>query len=98
MRYHFPQKHQQALITESSLSKAALQKPAGKGPNDGTPRGEIFAKKIKNGEKHILNNGETVVITKVTMNGEVYGKKDMDKFVKDFEDGSHSKQKGKTNE
>tara|TARA_Y100000996_G_C22515765_1_gene640333 strand:+ start:39 stop:1565 length:1527 start_codon:yes stop_codon:yes gene_type:complete len=76
----------QALITESSLSKAALQKPAGKGPNDGTPRVEIFAKKIKNGEKHILNNGETVVITKVTMNGEVYGKKDMDKFVKDFED------------
>ena len=76
----------QALIIESSLSKAQLQKPAGKGPNAGTPRVEIFAKKIKDGEKHILNNGETVVITKITMNGEVYGKKDMAKFVKDFED------------
>ena len=36
----------QSFLTESSLSKAQLEKPAGKGPNSGTPRIEIFANKI----------------------------------------------------
>ena len=74
------------FITESSLSKNELQKPAGKGPNSGTPRIEIFAKKIADGEDHLLNDGTTIKILEITMNGEVYGVKDMDKLVTDFED------------
>ena len=76
----------QNILTESSLNKAQLEKPAGKGPNSGIPRIEIFAKKIKDGEDHILNDGSTIKITQITMNGEIYGKGDMDKLVKDFED------------
>jgi len=73
-------------ITESSLSKGELQKPAGKGPNAGIPRIEIFADKITKGEEHLLNDGSSIVITQVTMNGEIYDKGDMNKFVTDFED------------
>jgi hypothetical protein len=76
----------QTFVTESSLSKAQLEKPAGKGPNSGTPRIEIFAKKIADGEDHILNDGNTIKIKEITMNGEVYGKNDMNKLVKDFDD------------
>ena len=76
----------QNILTESSLNKAQLEKPAGKGPNSGIPRIEIFAKKIKDGEDHILNDGSTIKITQITMNGEIYGKGDMNKLVKDFED------------
>ena len=71
-------------ITESSLSKGELQKPAGKGPNAGIPRIEIFADKITKGEEHLLNDGSSIVITQVTMNGEIYDKGDMNKFVTDF--------------
>ena len=74
------------FVVESSLSKSQLEKPAGKGPNSGTPRIEIFAKKIADGEDHILNDGNTIKITEITMNGEVYGKNDMDKLIKDFDD------------
>jgi len=74
------------FVIESSLSKSQLEKPAGKGPNSGTPRIEIFAKKIADGEDHILNDGNTIKITEITMNGEVYGKNDMDKLIKDFDD------------
>ena len=75
-----------AFLSESSLNKGELEKPAGKGPNSGTPRIEIFAKKIANGEDHLLNDGTTIKILEITMNGEVYGVKDMDKLVTDFED------------
>ena len=75
-----------AFLSESSLSKGELEKPAGKGPNSGTPRIEIFAKKIADGEDHMLNDGTTIKILEITMNGEVYGVKDMDKLVTDFED------------
>ena len=80
----------QNILTESSLNKAQLEKPAGKGPNSGIPRIEIFAKKIKDGEDHILNDGSTIKITQITMNGEIYGKGDMDKLVKDFEDAIYN--------
>ena len=76
----------QKVLSESKLSKSELQKPAGKGPNSGIPRIEIFAKKITNGEDHMLNDGTTVKVKEVTMNGETYGVKDMNKLVKDFED------------
>ena len=49
------------FVIESSLSKSQLEKPAGKGPNSGTPRIEIFAKKIADGEDHILNDGNTII-------------------------------------
>ena len=75
-----------SIISESSLSKSQLQKLAGKGPNSGTPRIDIFAKKIADGEDHILSDGSTIKITQITMNGETYGVKDMDKLVTDFED------------
>jgi hypothetical protein len=75
-----------AFLSESSLSKGELEKPAGKGPNSGTPRIEIFAKKIADGEDHMLNDGTTIKILQITMNGEVYGVKDMDKLVTDFDD------------
>jgi hypothetical protein len=41
----------QSFFVESSLSKSELQKPAGKGPNSGIPRIEIFANKIMKGEE-----------------------------------------------
>ena len=63
----------QKVLSESKLSKSELQKPAGKGPNSGIPRIEIFAKKITNGEDHMLNDGTTVKVKEVTMNGETYG-------------------------
>ena len=47
---------------------------------------KIFAKKITNGEDHMLNDVTTVKVKEVTMNGETYGVKDMNKLVKDFED------------
>ena len=62
-----------AFLSESALSKGELEKPAGKGPNSGTPRIEIFAKKIADGEDHMLNDGTTIKILEITMNGEVYG-------------------------
>ena len=73
------------FITESSLSKNELQKPAGKGPNSGVPRVEIFADKVKNGEDHMLKDGSTIKVKEITMNGKVYSVKNMDSFVKDFE-------------
>ena len=60
----------QKVLSESKLSKSELQKPAGKGPNSGIPRIEIFAKKVTNGEDHMLNDGTTVKVKEVTMNGE----------------------------
>ena len=45
----------QKVLSESKLSKSELQKPAGKGPNSGIPRIEIFAKKITNNS----SDGET---------------------------------------
>ena len=83
--YTSPLEKTQLFVVESSLSKGELQKPAGSGPNSGTPRIEIFANKIKKGENHILNDGSTVIIKQVTMNGQTYGKNDMTKLVKDFE-------------
>ena len=55
----------QSIISESSLSKSQLQKLAGKGPNSGTPRIDIFAKKIADGEDHILSDGSTIKITQI---------------------------------
>ena len=75
-------------IIESSLSKGELEKPAGAGPNSGRPRIEIFADKIKKGEEHILNDGGTIVIKQITMDGETYSPKDMDKLVAVFPDAS----------
>ena len=77
-------------LIEASLNKATLQDPVGQGPNSGKPRIEIFANKIKNGEEHILDDGSTIKITKITMSygdvsNEVYGIKDMNKLIKDFE-------------
>ena len=74
------------FIAESSLSKAQLEKPAGKGPNSGTPRIEIFANKIAKGEDHMLKDGSTIKIKEITMNGKVYGVKDMKSLIKDFDD------------
>ena len=73
-------------LIETSLNKAALQDPVGQGPNSGKPRIEIFANKIKNGEEHILDDGSTIKITKITMSygdvsNEVYGIKDMNKLI-----------------
>jgi hypothetical protein len=71
-------------LNESSLSKAELMKPAGSGPNSGRPRYEIFADKIWNGEDHILNNGDTIVIKTITMGGNEYkssNSKDKQKFI-----------------
>ena len=65
------------FITESSLSKNELQKPAGKGPNSGVPRVEIFADKVKNGEDHMLKDGSTIKVKEITMNGKVYSVKNM---------------------
>ena len=83
----------QQELNEVSLSKKVLQGLAGKGPNKGKPRIEIFADKIKKGEEHIQNNGETVVISQVTMNDKKYNKTkngikglDMDDLIKDFDD------------
>ena len=76
----------QTILSESKLSKSELQKPAGKGPNAGIPRIEIFTKKITDGEDHMLNDGTTVKVKEITMNGEVYGVKDMKKLVDDFDD------------
>ena len=59
-------------IIESSLSKGELEKPAGAGPNSGRPRIEIFADKIKKGEEHILNDGGTIVIKQITMDGKTF--------------------------
>ena len=56
----------QSFFVESSLSKAELEKPAGAGPNSGRLRIEIFVDKIKKGEEHILNDGETIVIKQIT--------------------------------
>ena len=67
------------------LNKGELEKPVVK-VNSGTPRIEIFIKKIADGEDHMLNDGTTIKILEITMNGEVYGVKDMDKLVTDFED------------
>ena len=44
--YTLPVQKVQSFFVESSLSKSELQKPAGKGPNSGIPRIEIFANKI----------------------------------------------------
>ena len=63
----------QNFFVESSLSKAELEKPAGAGPNSGRPRIEIFADKIKKGEEHILNDGSTIVIKQITMDGNYIG-------------------------
>ena len=76
----------QLFFTESSLSKAQLEKPAGKGPNSGIPRIEIFADKISKGEDHMLNDGTTIKIKEITMNDKVYGVKDMKSLIKDFDD------------
>ena len=78
----------QNFFVESSLSKAELEKPAGAGPNSGRPRIEIFADKIKKGEEHILNDGSTIVIKQITMDGEIYGSKDMGKMLSAFPDSS----------
>ena len=76
----------QNILSESALSKSQLEKPAGKGPNSGVQRIEIFANKISKGEDHMLNDGSTIKITQITMNGETYHLDDMAKLVKDFED------------
>tara|TARA_B110000285_G_C15068886_1_gene586787 strand:- start:32 stop:1579 length:1548 start_codon:yes stop_codon:yes gene_type:complete len=75
-----------SFLTETSLSKAQLEKPAGKGPNDGIARIIIFANKITKGEEHMRNDGSTIKIKEITMNDKVYGVKDMKKLVKDFDD------------
>ena len=79
----------QIFFAESSLSKGELEKPAGAGPNSGRPRIEIFADKIKNNEDHILNDGSTIVVKQITMDGKTYGPKDMDKMVAAFPDASN---------
>jgi hypothetical protein len=76
----------QNILSESALSKQELLKPAGKGPNSGIPRIQIFADKISKGEDHLLNDGSSIKITKITMNGKVYGVKDMKSLVKDYDD------------
>ena len=73
------------FISESNLSKSELQKVAGRGPNSGILRIEIFANKIKKSEEHITVDGETVVIKQITMDGKVYNVNDMNSFVTDFE-------------
>jgi len=78
----------QSFFVESSLSKSELEKPAGAGPNSGRPRIEIFADKIRNNDDHILNDGETIVIKQITMDGEKYSPKDMDKLLAAFPDAS----------
>ena len=76
----------QTFLYESSLSKAALEKPAGKGPNSGILRIEIFANKIAKDEDHMLNDGSTIKIKEITMNGKVYGVNDMKSLIKDYDD------------
>ena len=76
----------QNILSESALSKQELLKPAGKGPNSGIPRIQIFADKISKGEDHLLNDGSSIKITKITMNGKIYGVKDMNSLVKDYDD------------
>ena len=76
----------QSFFVESSLSKSELQKPAGKGPNSGIPRIEIFANKIMKGEDHMLNDGSSIKIKEITMNDKVYGVKDMKSLIKDYDD------------
>jgi len=78
----------QRFFVESSLNKGELERPAGSGPNSGRPRIEIFADKIRNNEDHILNDGSTIVIKQITMDGETYGPKDMAKMVATFPDVS----------
>ena len=76
------------ILSESSLSKSELEKPAGSGPNSGRPRIEIFADKIKKSEEHILNDGQTIVIKQLTMDGETYSPKDMSKLITAFPNAS----------
>ncbi len=76
------------ILSESSLSKGELEKPAGAGPNSGRPRIEIFADKIRKGEEHILNDGETIIIKTIKMDGKDYSKDDMGELVANFPDAS----------
>ena len=76
------------LYEGSSLNRKELMKPAGKGPNTGVPRIEIFANKISKGEEHMLNDGTTIVIKQITMDDKTYASKDMKSMVTDFEDAT----------
>ena len=76
------------LYEGSKLNKGELLKPAGKGPNSGIPRIEIFADKIARGEEHMLDDGTTIVIKQITMDNKVYAPKDMKSMVVDFEDAT----------
>ena len=77
-----------SLYEGSSLNRKELIKPAGKGPNTGVPRIEIFANKISKGEEHMLDDGTTIVIKQITMDGKTYASKDMKSMVTDFEDAT----------
>ena len=77
-----------SLYEGSSLNRKELMKPAGKGPNTGVPRIEIFADKIAKGEEHMLNDGTTIVIKQITMDDKTYASKDMKSMVTDFEDAT----------
>ncbi len=76
------------LYEGSELNRKELLKPAGKGPNTGIPRIEIFADKIAKGEEHMLDDGTTIVIKQITMDDKVYTPKDMKSMVVDFEDAT----------
>ena len=72
---------------ETTLSRPELMKPAGSGPNSGKSRYEIFADKVWNGEEHIQNDGNTVIIKTITMGGNEYKssiKDDKKRFIDDF--------------
>ena len=80
--------HLYYLYEGSKLNRGELLKPAGKGPNTGVPRIEIFADKIAKGEEHMLDDGTTIVIKQITMDGKTYASKDMKSMVVDFEDAT----------
>ena len=86
-KYISPLDKVQMFLSETSLGPKMLTQPAGQGPNSGRPRYEIFADKIWNGEEHIQNDGNTVVIKTITMGRNEYKssiKDDKKRFIDDF--------------
>ena len=77
------------IFEGSDLSKPELLKrvSSGSAENIGKFRYEVFANKIWSNEKHILKDGNTIVIKTITMGGNEYkasNSKDKQKFIDDF--------------
>ena len=78
------------IFEGSDLSKPELLKrvSSGSAENIGKFRYEVFANKIWSNEKHILKDGNTIVIKTITMGGNEYkasNPKDKQQFIDDFE-------------